>query len=120
VPEKKFGLKIEGQNFILFLQDLRMCIIKQEKETSDPAKHYNVSSSPGGEAQLSDRKLIDHYILLQMKYAIYDNSKGVIVACGLLWDKEKYNISKNFPVYLQNSFKSFASKVIDDSPFAKY
>lgn len=120
VPGKKFDLKTEGQNFILFLQDLRLFIERQEQETSDPAKHYNVSTaSPGGEAQLSNRKLIDHFIKVQMKYALYDNANGKVVSCGLLSEKEKYAENKNFESYLNSAFSSFAGIIIKNSPFNK-
>jgi len=81
------SLKAEDNSFILFLQNLYLTIIKEQQDTSDPAKHYSVTPTPGNETAINKMKMFKYFFHFRLNYFIYDNTGNKIVSYGRMEKK---------------------------------
>ncbi len=117
LPKSRIAIDTSEAVFILFLQDLNVAFSKEEKETSDPAKHYSVSTTPGNKPEITPRKPYNYYFTLELKYSIYDNNAGKVVSYGLITNKQKYEPQMSVENMMREAIMKFAKKIIDGTPF---
>ena len=119
LPKKPLSFAEPDDVYILFFENLALSIYKKERETSDPAKHYTVSTPSPSEAKLSPTKLSDQIFACEVKYAIYDNQLGKPVAYGILTFEDKIAENSDMDKLVKRFVKKIAAAVVNDTPFEK-
>ncbi len=115
----KFQLKTEDNTYILFLQNLYLNIFKERLDTSDPAKHYSVTPTPGNEATINKMKMYKYFLEFRLNYFIYDNTKNKIVSYGRMEKKDSYDLLKDPELMMRKAISELAKLVLEETPFVK-
>jgi hypothetical protein len=119
VPVKPLEISNSIGDFVLFLQGISLAINTENKDSSSPAKHFNVTATEGRDIKVSNAKDFDHFFVFELKYLIYDNNVGKPVSCGFFSYKQKYENQKNVEQIFKSAAEKIAAEVIKDSPFEK-
>jgi len=119
VPIKPVELNYSGNMCILFLEGVNLTIAKEQKDTSDPAKHYSVKSTDGSDIKLANAKFYNNYFIFELKYLIYDNTSGKPVSYGIISFKQKYDIQKNVESLIKIAIEKMANNIIKETPFER-
>ncbi len=117
IPKNKIAIESENKVFILFLQDGYLHLKKNEKDTSDPAKHYSVSETPAGQVNLKSSKLFNNQFSFNTKFVIYDNNTGKVVSCGYVSTKQNFTQNNSVEEIIKNTLGELANKIVNGSPF---
>jgi hypothetical protein len=119
VPKAPVEINIPGKMFLLFLQDVSLSLSKESRDTSDPAKHYDISASDTHDIKITNSKNFNYYLIFQMKYLIYDNANGKIVSYGSSSVKQKYDLTQNVDDLVIKAIEKISKEVVAKTPFEK-
>ncbi|MCX6170787.1 MAG: hypothetical protein NTX65_15715 [Ignavibacteriales bacterium] len=119
LPKNRIESDIAENVFLLFLEDVTLSLINEEKDTSDPAKHYSVTSTPGNDPLLNPAKFYNQSLHLDLKYCLYDNNNGKTVLFGRFSEKQKFTEISVAENIIKKGIEKFAKKVFENTPFEK-
>jgi hypothetical protein len=119
LPKNRIESDISGNLFFLFLEDISLSLVNKESDTSDPAKHYSVTATPGNDPLLNPTRLYNQLLVLDLRYCLYDNNSGRIVSYGKFSDQQKFGESSVAEKLIRTSIEKFADKVFENTPFEK-
>jgi hypothetical protein len=119
IPTSHIEVKHAGNIYLLFLEDVNLALIKEQTDTSDPAKHYTVAETDDNDVKIQKAKFYNYYLLFQMKYLIYDNANDKVVSYGTSSLKQRYKNQNNTENLLTIAIEKAAKEIISGTPFEK-
>jgi hypothetical protein len=119
LPKNPIKSDIAENLFFLFLEDITLSLVNKEKDTSDPAKHYSVTSTPGNEPALNTMRLYNQSLVLDLKYCLYDNNTCKTVSFGRFSTQQKFGEISVAENIIKTEIEKFAKKVFENTPFEK-
>jgi hypothetical protein len=119
LPKNRIESDISENLFLLFLEEITLSLENKEKDTSDPAKHYSVTSTPGNEPILNPMRLYNQILVLDLKYCLYDNSTGKTVLFGKFSSQQKFAENSMAENIIKKGIEKFAEKIFENTPFEK-
>lgn len=117
VPRDRIAIQSKDNVFILFIENGIINLLKDERDTSDPAKHYSVSTTPAGGVDLHNLKFYDNQFSFSANYLIYDNTNAKVVKCGTVNTKYKHTQNTDLDDLVLKITTGTAEKILKDSPF---
>ncbi|MFA7229092.1 MAG: hypothetical protein WC061_08655 [Melioribacteraceae bacterium] len=117
LPRNPIESDIAENLFILFLEDITLSIENKENDSSDPAKHYSVSTTPGDETVLNPVRLHNKTLVMKLNYCLYDNGNGNVVSFGTFSSDHKFMENSIAENLIKSAIKKFAGKVFVKTPF---
>ncbi len=119
LPKNRIKSDISENLYLLFLEDITLSLINEETDTSDPAKHYSISATPGNDPLMDKLRLYKQNLVLDLKYCLYDNNTGKTVSFGRFSSKQKYSETSSAENIIRTGIGKFAEKVFENTPFEK-
>ena len=117
LPKNRIESDISENLYLLFLEDITLSLINEESDTSDPAKHYSISATPGNDPLINKLRLYKQNMVLDLKYCLYDNNTGKTVSFGRFSSKQKYTETSSAENIIKIGIEKFAEKVFENTPF---
>ena len=119
LPQEPIKLETTEDTYILYLENFDIAIFKESVDTSDPAKHYNVSEISPDNPVLQNAKFLDQFFSITFTYAVYENNSMELICYGKINVKDKMKKGVNFEKTLVKTFDKIAAKILKETPFEK-
>lgn len=117
LPSNPLKIQYDGDIFLLLIDDLKVVFSKSKRESSDPAKSYTVSRTPGDNNLLHNMKSYEYFVSIQVKYALIDNQNTGLISYGIVSSKDDFDLNKGFNGLLDGMLKDLAKAILADTPF---
>ena len=104
--------------FVLFLQDVGVSFIKEQKDTSVPVKYYTTTGVTAKDMKLQLQKDFNYYIIHSGTYAILDGKSQKLVSYGKINVKRQYLGLDGFEEAMNKSIIKIVDTILKGTPFS--